>query len=122
MVYEVFADADTREKLGDLIASNVDSFVPEFDSDALHVVALYADQHDIELLPGTVVRMAPAQPIQTDVVLRLLAAAEPAATTPQIVEVFTALGGNYAKVSRSGAKFDLRDDAVHGEAPRSPQG
>jgi hypothetical protein len=113
MVDEVFADADTREKLGDLIASNVDSFVPEFDSDALHAVALYADQHGIKLSPGTVVRVAPARPIQADVVLRLLAAAEPAATTPQIVEVFTALGGNYAKVSRSGAKFDLRDDAVH---------
>ena len=113
VVDEVFADADTREKLGDLIASNVNAFVPEFDSDALHAVALYADQHDIKLSPETVARVTPAQPIQADVVLRLLAAAEPAATTLQIVEVFTALGGNYAKVSRSGEKFDLPDDAVH---------
>lgn len=113
MVDAVFADADTREKLGDLIASNIDAFVPEFDSDALHALAQYADRHSITLSPGTVVQVAPAQPIQADVVLRLLAAAEPAATTPQIMEVFTAIGGNYAKVSRPGTKFNLRDDAVH---------
>jgi hypothetical protein len=113
MVADVFEDPAAREKLGKQIASNVEAFVPNADAPALRAVAQYVDEHRGSLRPETVVRVASAQPIPRDLVLRLLDTAVPAAEAPQIVEVFKVLGGEYAKVSQPGAKFVVRHDDLH---------
>lgn len=103
-----------REKLGKQIASNVEVFVPDADAPALRAVAQHVDEHRGSLRPETVVRVASAQPIPRDLVLRLLDKAVPAAEALQIVEVFNVLGGEYAKVSQPGAKLVVRHDDLHG--------
>ena len=114
MVSKIFENAVAREKLGKQIMSNVEVFVPDADVPALRAVAHYADEHGASLRPETVVRVASAQPIPRDLVLRLLDTAVPTAAAAQIVAVFNALGGEYAKVSRPGAKFTVAHDNLHG--------
>ncbi|WP_155992893.1 YobI family P-loop NTPase [Nocardioides sp. URHA0020] len=113
MVDKVLADPTSREKLGDQIVSNAEAFVPESDVPALRAVAQYAGEHGIALRPETVRRIAAFQAVPPDQVLGLLAAAVPIPSAAQIVDVFTVLGGQYAKVASSGAKFHVAKDEIH---------
>lgn len=113
MVDKLLTDPATREKLGDQIVSNAETFVPESDVAALKAVAQYAGEHGIALSPESVARIAAAQPDQPNQVIKLLAASVPIASAPQIVAVFTALGGEYVKVNHAGAKFHVRKDDPH---------
>lgn len=114
MVAKIFEDDVSREKLGKQILSNVEVYVPDADAPALRAVAQYADEHGASLRPETVLRVASAQPVPQDLVLRLLDTAVPAAGAAQIIDVFNVLGGEYAKVSRPGARFTVRHDNLHG--------
>ncbi|WP_028638869.1 YobI family P-loop NTPase [Nocardioides sp. URHA0032] len=113
MVDKVLTNTTGRDKLGDKIVSNVEAYVPGPDTDALRAVAEYAVEHGIALQPATVARVAAAQPGKAEQVIRLLAAAVPIASAQQVVEVFTALGAEYAKVLTPGKKFHVGKDDAH---------
>ncbi|MDQ4110528.1 MAG: hypothetical protein M3306_05430 [Actinomycetota bacterium] len=115
MVGDLLDDATTRRKLGAKVMANPDSYAPDSDPVALRAVARYARGMSVSLSPETVLRVARAQPIESTLVLSLLRGAVPAAEARVIVEVFAALGGDYAKVTVPGATFGLPHDEVHGD-------
>lgn len=115
MVGDLLDDAMARRKVGSKVMANVDTFAPDSDPDALRAVARNARRMSVSLTPETVLRIARAQPIESALVLGLLRSAVPIAEAALIVEVFSALGGDYAKVNIPGAKFSVPHDPVHGD-------
>ncbi|MFZ2172855.1 MAG: hypothetical protein WAW17_02250 [Rhodococcus sp. (in: high G+C Gram-positive bacteria)] len=113
MVADVLNDDIAAAKVGRKILTNVEEYVPEDDGEALNAVAKFASDHTIPLAPQTVLRLATAGTSNQARILRLLQAASPAATADQIVAVFSALGGEYNKISRSGTEFTVPNDTLH---------
>lgn len=113
MVAELLDDAATRDKVGWLVVTEADKFVPDEDAAALNAVALYADNYSIPLTPETVVRVAQVGASDQGCLLRLLWAASPAAGAQHIVDVFTELGSPYSAVRQSGAEFEVAQDYLH---------
>lgn len=113
MVGKVLTDSTGRAKLGNKIVSDLEAYIPGTDADALRAAAAYADEHGIALQPATVARVAAAQPDKAVQVIRLLAGAIPIASAQDVLEVFSALGGEYSKVRASGKKFHIMKDDAH---------
>lgn len=111
MVGDLLEDTATPDKVAREIVERAEEFVPTDDPEALRAVANYADQHLIALTPNLVARTAAAT--EPSVVLRLLGAAAPPATAPEIVSVFTSLGGERGKIASPGSEFTVPNDALH---------
>lgn len=116
MVARLLKDPACAAKVGRLVVEDIDTYLPD-DSDVagLNAAAEYADARRIPLTPDTVARIARAGTAleAPERMLRLLCAATPAATSDQIVEVFSHLGGPYDQIRQTGAKFQLPRDPLH---------
>lgn len=113
MVADLFANSQTRDKLGRQMVEAFDEYVPDDDGRALTAAAQYAASQAITLSPGTVRRVANTGSANRDLVLRLLKAASPAPTAQDIVDVFASLGHPYNGVALTGAKFEVPHDELH---------
>ncbi|QXW02609.1 P-loop NTPase fold protein [Rhodococcus globerulus] len=115
MIADIFSDAQATAKVGRKIMTDVAAYVPEDDSEGLNAVAKFASDHTIPLTPQTVLRLPSAGASNQGRILRLLQTASPSATAGEIVAVFSALGGEYSKICRSGAEFTVPNDTVHSD-------
>lgn len=110
MVDDLLEDPITSAKLASAVMENVDGYAPDSDHDALRAVARHARSQRIALPPATVARIAAARPTDQALVLGLLCGANPAPTADEIMTTFVTIGGDYAKVGNSGARFTLPYD------------
>ncbi len=112
MVGDLLKDPTTCAKLASAVMDDVDGYAPDGDHDALRAIAGHARSQRIALPPATVARIAAARPTDQGLVLGLLHGAKPAPTPREIVTTFVAMGGDYAKVGHSGARFTLPYDPI----------
>lgn len=112
MVADLLNDSTARDKLGELVVSNLEEYVSEDDSEALTAAAQYANEHRIQLTPDAVLMIARAGATK-QCILSLLDAASPTANAQQIVAVFSVLDQPYSSISRSGTVFDVDYDELH---------
>jgi len=116
MVADVLTDADTAVKVGATVVGGIEDYVSD-DWAELKAAVNYAYENQVALPPQSVVRIARAAAGAGDVdrpqVLRLLSWAYPDASAGEIVEAFAHLGGDYAKITRTGAKFKVDHDPTH---------
>jgi hypothetical protein len=116
LVVDLFNDPDARNKLGDKVASDLDTYVPD-DGQASTAAALlagaeYAHAHNIALRVGTVKRIADAATSsQAPIVLGLLANAYPAANGEDVIGCFGLLGHPYDQI-KTKDKFHIPKDGA----------
>jgi hypothetical protein len=116
MVARLLKDPACASKVGRLVVENIETYLPDDgDVPGLNAAAEHADARRIPLAPDTVVRVARAGTVlgTPERTLRLLCAATPVATSDQIVEVFSHLGGPYDQIRQTGTKFQLPRDSLH---------
>lgn len=117
MVGDALDDNETAAKVASKVLADVNGYVSEDDWPALRAVAVYADKRSLPLDPGVVVRIARIGDGHSDrdgaLMLRLLAAASPAAAADHVVETFRHLGEPYNLITTSGEKFDVDYDDLH---------
>lgn len=119
MVADVLADRGVAEKIGSLVASHAEEFIPDDDdagnNAALGELAKYTDRHGIALPPVMVLRIARAGVTDSRTILRLLRRTTPAADARELVGVLVELGGEYAKFATLGEDFEVARDDLHDE-------
>ncbi|MDN5890059.1 MAG: hypothetical protein L0H57_10180 [Yaniella sp.] len=112
-VADALNGAETRDKIGHKIVTNVDEFVPDDNPTVLTALAKYVDSRGMTLTPETGVRIAKVRDSTQRPVLQLLQAAEPEATADHIYDVFTAIGVPYSNINQAGKQFEVEKDELH---------
>lgn len=117
MVAELLTDQATADKVGEMLAFDVEEYVPDDDWTELKAIARYADTHRLALAPDTVVRMARVahenRDVDKELLLRTLIATNPAASADHIVAVFEHLGPDYDKIRQTAEKLKFDRDDTH---------
>lgn len=118
MTERLLTDPFTAAKVGHLIVTHVDGYLPAHADDdnaaALGALARFGRTSHLDLSPSVVLRIAKVGTANHSTVLALLASASPPATASDVVAVFSQLGSEYAKVSHGqGAEFRVAKDDTH---------